>query len=62
MVIREKNDEETTDAWLKSYCEYLVSKLKSMGDFTGKYAVQKAVRKCIFDYVKQYDVRDSKNR
>lgn len=60
MVIREKNDEETTDAWLKSYCEYLVSKLKSMGDFTGKYAVQKAVRKCIFDYVKQYDVQIAK--
>ena len=56
MVIREKNDEETTDAWLENYCGYLINELKSMDEFMGQYAVQEAVRNCIFEYVNKHKV------
>lgn len=51
IVIRIKNDEETTDAWMAEYCYFLIKQLRHMDDFTGRYTVLEAVRRCIFTTV-----------
>lgn len=53
MVIREKNDEISTDAWMEEYCNFLIEQLRYMDDFTGVYAVQEAVRRCIFASIEE---------
>ena len=51
IVIRIKNDEETTDAWMAEYCYFLIKQLRHMDDFTGRYTVLEAVIRCIFTTV-----------
>lgn len=57
MAIREINDEKTTEKWCAEYCSLLIDKLNDMDDFGGQYVVEEAVKKCIFSYVKEKNVR-----
>lgn len=56
MVIRESNDEDTSEAWMQEYCSVLESELESMDDLIGMCDVSEAVRKCVVDYVGENDV------
>ena len=57
MVIRESNDEDTTEAWVQEYYSVLESALESMDDLIGICDVSEAVRKCVVTYILQNEVK-----
>lgn len=57
MVMRESNDEDTSEAWVQEYYSVLESALESMDDLIGICDVSEAVRKCVVTYILQNEVK-----
>ena len=57
MVMRESNDEDTSEAWVQEYYLVLELALESMDDLIGMCDVSEAVRKCVVTYILQNEVK-----
>lgn len=57
MVIRESNDEDTSEAWLQEYCLAAETALESMADLCEMCDVSEVVRRCVVSYVSKNDVK-----